>query len=47
MKTFSKEELEKRALKNAQALKEIEQGVTLSGFSSKRGACTLRLKSEE
>jgi hypothetical protein len=47
MKTFSKEELEKRALKNAKALKELEQGVTLSGFSSERGACTLSLKSEE
>ena len=46
MKTFSKEELEKRALKNAQALKELEQGVTLSGFSSERGPCTLILKSK-
>ena len=46
MKTFSKKDLEKRALKNAQALKELEQGVTLSGFRSERGTCTLSLKSE-
>lgn len=36
-----------REEKNALALKELEAGVTLTGFSSERGPCKMSFKCEE